>query len=202
MDIHLADGDVFSLFEKTEVCCPIIFTTAYEEYALKAFEVNSVDYLLKPIDRKSLEKALEKVRFFTRGNYNADWVSQIVESMRQSNSPYKKYFLIPYKDKFIPLAVDRIAFLYTENKMVKVVCLDRKIYRIDNSLDKLFEELDPRLFFRANRQFIVSHHAIVDLTVWFGGKLAVNLSVETPEKIIVSRAKNKDFKEWYMNTDS
>ncbi|MDD4799740.1 MAG: LytTR family DNA-binding domain-containing protein [Proteiniphilum sp.] len=199
MDIHLADGDVFSVFEKVEIRSPIIFTTAYDEYALKAFEVNSIDYLLKPINRKNLEKALQKLSLFTSKQNNAELVAQIVQSMYEAKSLYKKHFLIPYKDKFIPLSVDEIAYIYTEFKMTKIVCFNHKTFTLDSSLDEMMSRLNPFHFIRANRQYIVAHCAIVDLSVWFGGKLAVNLSVETPERIIVSRARNKDFKNWYMD---
>jgi two-component system response regulator LytT len=202
MDIHLADGDSFAIFDKTEIRCPIIFTTAYDEYALKAFEVNSVDYLLKPINKKSLSKALDKLSVFSFKDNNADLAEKIASSIRKSKSSHKKHFLIPYKDKLIPLAVEEIAFIYTEYKMARIVCFDKQTYTMDASLDELHKQLNPSLFFRANRQYIVSHRAITDLTVWFGGRLSVNLSVETPERIIVSRARSSDFKKWYTgNSD-
>lgn len=199
MDIHLADGDSFTIFEKTDIRCPIIFTTAYDEYALKAFEVSSIDYLLKPITQKSLEKALDKLAHLTFKNDNTDMVEQIVNSIRETKNPYKKHFLIPHKDKLIPLSADDIAYVYSEFKMAKIVCLNKQVYSMDVSLDELLRQLNPTVFFRANRQYIVSHRAINDLSVWFGGKLSVNLSVETPERIIVSRARSSEFKDWYMN---
>ncbi|HBK30792.1 MAG TPA: DNA-binding response regulator [Porphyromonadaceae bacterium] len=196
LDIHLADGDAFLIFEKIEIRCPLIFTTSYDEYALKAFEVNSIDYLLKPINKKNLEKALNKLKYFSFKNNNEELVSQIVGSIRETKGTFKKHFLIPYKDKLIPLSADEIAYIRTEYKMADVFCLDGRRFLVDSSLDELSRQLDPAVFFRANRQYIVSHRAIVDLTVWFGGKLAVNLSVKTPERIIVSRARTGEFKEW------
>lgn len=198
MDIHLADGDSFAIFEKTDIRCPVIFTTAYDEYALKAFEVNSIDYLLKPITRKSLEKALDKLAHFSPKSNNTDIVSQIVQSIREIKNPYKKNFLIPYRDKLIPLAAEDIAFVYSEFKMAKIVCFNRQSYSMDISLDEFLRQLNPSLFYRANRQYIVSHRAITDLSLWFNGKLSVNLSVATPERIIVSRARSNEFKAWYM----
>ncbi|MDD2584444.1 MAG: LytTR family DNA-binding domain-containing protein [Bacteroidales bacterium] len=199
MDIHLADGEVFSVFDKVEIHSPIVFTTAYDEYALKAFKVNSIDYLLKPINNESLEKAFEKLSLLTSKQNNNELVSKIVKSIDSMKSFYKRHFLIPHKDKLIPLSVDEIAYIYTEFKITRIVCFNEKKFVLDSSLDELMTLLNPAYFFRANRQYIVSHGAIVDLSVWFGGKLAVNLLVETPERIIVSRARNSDFKNWYMD---
>ena len=199
MDIHLADGDSFAIFEKTDVRCPVIFTTAYDEYALKAFEVNSIDYLLKPITRKSLEKALTKLtQFSAAGINNLDVIAQLMKTISQPESLFKTHFLIPVRDKLIPLPTGDIAFIYSENKMAKLGCFNKQSYAMDISLEEIGRQLNPEQFFRANRQFIVAHRAITDLTMWFGGKISVNLSVAVPEKIIVSRARSADFKNWYM----
>lgn len=201
MDIHLADGESFAIFNETEIRSPIIFTTAYDEYALKAFDVNSVDYLLKPINARSLNRALKKLEKISFQDNNNDIVEQIIQSINQTKTNYKKHFLIPHRDKLIPLPVDDIAYVFSEMKVANVVSFDNKKYTIDTSLDEMMRQLDPSRFFRANRQFIVSHRSIADLSIWFGGKLAVNLSVPTHERIIVSRAKNNEFKEWYMEND-
>jgi Response regulator of the LytR/AlgR family len=197
MDIHLGDGSSFSIFDKTNITCPIIFTTAYDEYALKAFELNSIDYLLKPINKKDLERAIGKFRNFTSKNDNTDMVANILATLQQTKDIYKSHFLIPYKDKLQPLAVDKIAFLYSEFKIAKITTFDGQAFMVDYSLDELSRQLDPSLFFRVNRQYIIAHKAIKDISIWFGGKLSVNLYVPTPEKIIVSRARVPGFKEWY-----
>lgn len=201
MDIHLADGDSFAIFDSTVIRCPIIFTTAYDEYALKAFDVNSIDYILKPISAKSLSKALDKLKNLTHQDNNAELMSRIMQSINETKKSYKKHFLIPHRDKLIPLPVDDIAYIYSEQKAANIVCYNSANYIIDTSLDELMRQLDPERFYRANRQYIVSHRSVADLSVWFGGKLSVNLSVPTPERIIVSRAKNNEFKEWYMDKD-
>lgn len=201
MDIHLADGDSFSIFKSVDIRCAIIFTTAYDQYALKAFEVNSIDYLLKPISKKSLEKALDKLENFSPNNNNSDVIAQIMKSIHQVNKTHKKSFLIPVKDKLIPVSADDIAFIYSQNKKAVITCFNKRDYTMDTSLDDFLKQLDPDLFFRANRQFIISHKAVADLSMWFDGKLAVNLSMPTPERIIVSRARSTDFKKWYMRTD-
>lgn len=201
MDIHLADGDSFSIFKSIEIRCPIIFTTAYDQYALKAFEVNSIDYLLKPISKKSLEKALDKLKNFPPNKNNSDVIAQIMKSINQVGKTHKKSFLIPFKDKLIPVSSDDIAYVYSQNKKAVIACFSKREYTMDTSLDDFLKQLDPDLFFRANRQFIISHKAVADMSMWFDGKLAVNLSVATPERIIVSRARVADFKKWYMRSD-
>jgi len=198
MDIHLADGSAFSIFEKVKITCPVIFTTAYDEYALKAFEVNSIDYLLKPIDEKGFERAMAKFRSMTQsGSNNSDMITNMLAALGETKKVYKTNFLIPSRDKLIPLAVDKIAYFYTENKMVKIITMDNQSFNIDSTLEDIFTRLDPLKFFRANRQFIVSHKAIRDISIWFGSKLSINLSVPVPEKIIVSKARVPEFKVWY-----
>jgi len=198
MDIHLADGSAFSIFEKVKIPCPVIFTTAYDEYALKAFEVNSIDYLLKPINQKYLERAVLKLRsLLSTKTDNAEMISNLLAAFKQTKVVYKSNFLIPYKDKFIPLAIERVACFYTENKLVKIITYDAQTYSMDSTLEDLFFQLNPSEFFRANRQYIVSHKAIKDLSIWFGSKLLINLNVSVPEKIIVSKARVAEFKAWY-----
>ena len=198
MDIHLADGSSFTIFEKVQIACPVIFTTAYDEYALKAFEVNSIDYLLKPIVEKSFERAMAKFRNLnSTGSNNTDMIAHLLASINETKKVYKSSFLIPYKDKFIPVAIDKIAYFFSENKMAKITTLDNQTYTMDSSLEELFVNLDPDKFFRANRQFIVSHKAIKDISVWFGSKLTINLTVPVPDQIVVSKARVPEFKGWY-----
>lgn len=198
LDIHLADGSAFSIFEKVKIPCPIIFTTAYDEYALKAFEVNSIDYLLKPINQKNLERAILKLRgLVTITIDNADMISNVLAAFRETKKVYKSNFLIPHKDKFIPLSIQKIACFYTENKMVKIITDDNQTFSMDSSLEDLYTQLDPSQFFRANRQYIISHKAIKDISIWFGSKVSINLYVAVPEKIIVSKARVSEFKAWY-----
>lgn len=198
MDIHLADGSAFSIFEKVKIHCPIIFTTAYDEYALKAFEVNSIDYLLKPINQKNLVHAIQKLRGqLTTKIDKSDMMAHVLAAFKESNKVFKSNFLIPHKDKFIPLSVNKIACFFTENKMLKIITDDNQIFHLDSSLEELYSQLDPVQFFRANRQFIVSHKAIKDISVWFGSKVSINLFVTVPEKIIVSKARVSEFKAWY-----
>ena len=196
MDIHLADGSSFAIFEKVDITCPIIFTTAYDEYALKAFEVNSIDYLLKPINKGDLERALNKYKSFTASASKSS-LEGLLEQMGGLKKKYKNCFLIPERDKLIPLATSNIAYIFIDTKTVKAIALDGHNYYLNQTLDEIMAQLDPEVFFRANRQFIISRHAVKDLSVWFGNKLAINLIVPVPEKIIVSKARVGEFKAWF-----
>ena len=197
MDIHLADGSSFAIFDKVNITCPVIFTTAYDEYALKAFEVNSIDYLLKPINKKDLERAMNKYKALM-GDANGDYKS-LAEMIDGLKPKFKKYFLLPERDKLIPLATKDIAYICIDDKMVKIVSFDHKTYYTNQTLDELLEQLETSVFFRANRQYIVAREAIQDVSIWFGNKLALNLNVEVPDKIIISKARVSEFKQWFAD---
>ena len=197
MDIHLADGSSFAIFERTQITCPIIFTTAYDEYALKAFEVSSIDYLLKPINRNDLTRAMNKFNALVGEKANNNNAIETLLQQIGMKKNYKSCFLVPQHDKLIPLATSNIAYIYIEDKSVKTIALDEHVYYMSQTLDEIMNQLNPDDFFRANRQFIVSRKAIKDITVWFGNKLSLNLSVKVPEKIIISKAKVAEFKNWF-----
>ena len=199
VDIHLADGSSFSIFEKAEVKCPIVFTTAYDEYALKAFEVNSIDYLLKPINKDDLQRALNKYKNLKGEERDLDYkkfVSRFLVEAEKVNN-YKEYFLVPERDKLVPLAAKDIAYVYIDLKLIKAVTFSGKIYYLNQNLDEMMSQLNPKMFFRANRQYIVAHEAIKDVSIWFGNKISLNLTAPTEEKIIVSKARVSEFKNWY-----
>ena len=198
MDIHLADGSSFAIFEKVNITCPVIFTTAYDEYALKAFEVNSIDYLLKPISKEALVHALNKYHNLAERRVNADQFDRLLAKLGEKKR-YRSCFLLPERDKLVPLPVDIITYIYIDAKTVKIFTTNGKVYFMNHTLDDIMNELDPQMFFRANRQFIVSRQSIKDVSVWFGNKLAINLNVETPEKIIVSKARVSEFKIWFTD---
>ena len=197
MDIHLADGSSFAIFEKTQITCPIIFTTAYDEYALKAFEVSSIDYLLKPINRNDLERAMNKYNALVgEKTGNKEAIENLLSQIGLKKN-YKSCFLVPERDKLIPLSTSNIAYIYIDTKTVKTIALDEHVYYMSQTLDEIMSQLNPDDFFRANRQFIVARKAIKDITVWIGNKLSLNLLVKVPEKIIISKAKVSEFKEWF-----
>lgn len=196
MDVHLADGSSFAIFERVTITCPVIFTTAYDEYALKAFEVNSIDYLLKPVSKEALERAMHKLLTLSETRVNSDQVEKLLAQLGEKKK-FRNYFLLPERDKLVPLSVSNVAYAYIEAKTVKMVTYDNKSYYLTQTLDDLIAQLDPHEFFRANRQFVVARKAIKDVSVWFGNKLAINLIMETPERIIVSKARVGEFKFWF-----
>jgi two-component system LytT family response regulator len=197
LDIHLADGSAFEIFDRTEIRCPVIFTTAYDEYALKAFKVNSIDYLLKPIDTGAVQHALKKLQGLTITDNMHNAVNKLMASFR-ATSTFKTHFLVPAKgDKLIPVQAIDIAFFYIDNGLVKAVTFDEKSFRFEHTLDELAEMLDPNTFFRANRQFIISRKAIKDIDLWFNNRLSVNLKIPVPEKILISKARISEFKNWF-----
>lgn len=206
MDIHLADGSAFEIFEHIRISCPIIFTTAYDEYALRAFKVNSIDYLLKPIGKSDIERALEKLKLLhtnggsgaTHSDAHSDEFLKLIRSLKKQEN-YKSHFLIPVKgDKLLPLSVEAIRLFYIKGCLVKAVLADGTEHTFTQTLDELSDCLDPALFFRINRQYLVSREAIRDIDLWFNSRLSINLRYETlPEKILVSKARVGEFKEWF-----
>ncbi|MBK7628959.1 MAG: response regulator transcription factor [Bacteroidales bacterium] len=197
MDIHLADGSAFEIFRHISVSCPIIFTTAYDEYALKAFKVNSIDYLLKPIDAVSVKGAIRKLELLSPKNSSQDDFKKFIDTFTKGLT-YKSHFLIPAKgDKLIPVQSAEIAYIYIDSGTVKAVKFDEKSFRFEYTLDELAELLDPADFFRANRQYIISRKAIKDIDLWFNSRLSVNLKLTAPEKILISKARIPEFKNWF-----
>lgn len=192
MDIHLADGDSFRIFGAVEVTAPVIFTTAYDRYALEAFKVSSIDYLLKPINADDVRRALEKLRRLTSGE-RLDYGSRVRSLAAQRQ---EEVFLVRVRDRIIPLQRDRIAYCYTSNEKVTACDFDGETYPLDKTLEALQALLPERDFFRANRQFIVARRAVKEIAVWFGSRLTLYLTVDTPERIVISKARVPEFKTW------
>lgn len=195
MDIHLADGESFKILERVSIDAPIIFTTAYDEYAIKAFKHNSIDYILKPIKEEDLRFALDKFSRLTVREEQS-YQEQLENLVVQQREPRERVFLIHHKDKIIPLQVEHIAFFYTSNERVTATTLDGVQYPIDRTLEQLQSSLSSAAFFRANRQFIIARAAVKDIVIWFGSRLSLNLQVATPERIIISKARVPEFKQW------
>ena len=200
MDIHLADGPAFRIFDHVEIPCPVVFTTAYDQYALEAFKVNSIDYLLKPIDKCDLQRAIDKYdRLIASRDFDAASLAATVSrlSMLGAKPTYKRTFLIPMGERLIPLAVDTVACFCIKDGIAVALVDDGRSMALDAHLDTIMEQLDPDLFFRANRQYIVAYHAIKEINVWPIGKLALTLTVATPERVVVSKARVPEFERWY-----
>lgn len=195
-DIHLADGNSFEIFEQTEVSVPIIFTTAYDEYAIKAFKVNSVDYLLKPIDEEELKEAIAKFRKTKKEDFSAKQFKNLVENLDLSRKQYKKTYLVQQADTLTPIETGNIAYFIIDTGVVKAVSFENQKYVIDKKLEEIESELDPYQFFRANRQIIVQRKAIENIKIYFNGKLILNVRPETEDKLIISKAKASSFKSW------
>ena len=193
MDIHLADGASFRIFDSVEITTPIIFTTAYDQYAIEAFKVNSIDYLLKPINEADITRAINKWQLLT-STERKEYTSRVA-SVAQ-NRPTEQVFLVHFRDKIIPLQSRDIAFLHTFEERVTAYCFNGEKYQIDLTLEALQSKLPNDDFFRANRQFIVSRKAVKDISVWFGSRLSLNLAVETPERIVIPKARVHEFKTW------
>ena len=196
MDIHLADGLAFEIFGRADISCPVIFTTAYDEYALKAFKVNSVDYLLKPVELQDVRNALRKIKTIAKNSYEKELSSLVNTFMSQAK--YKNSFLVPVKgDKLVPVQASEIACFLIDTGTVKALTLDSRTYRFDYTLDDLMDILDPAIFYRANRQFIISRYAVKDIDLWFNSRLSINLKVPVSEKILISKARIGEFKKWF-----
>nr|WP_121271916.1 LytTR family DNA-binding domain-containing protein [Pedobacter schmidteae] len=196
MDVRLTDGLSFDVFSKTEVSCPIIFTSAFDEYALRAFKVNSVDYLLKPVSKNELQQSLDKFKASRKMPSMHAALKDISAIFAQQKKNYRSRFLLPIKDAYHTLPVEEICYFGTEFRVTKAVVANGRDYVIPFTLEELEEQLDPDTFFRANRQYLISNRAISKIHNFFNGKLTVELRPETPEKLIVSRDRAKLLKKW------
>lgn len=201
MDIELADGQCFEIFNRFPVKSPVIFTTAYDEYALQAFKVNSIDYLLKPVKEAELLTAFNKWKQRHLQQTVPDTESNIdkliSDMLRQYAPPkYRDRFLVKQGQKMIPVRLDDIAFFNARNTLNFLNTKSRQKFPINYTLDQVEQFIPPQEFFRANRQFILAHNSISAIHPWFNGKLKVDLLYPADDDIIISREKAAAFKEW------
>lgn len=195
MDIQLSDGISFEIFDAIDISSPVIFTTAFDEYMLKAFKVNSIDYLLKPIKKEDLAQSIEKYRSLkTVFSGNAS-MNDLIKQIRLDDRKFKSRFLVKQGDKLLSIQTDDIEYFQTKNGVVYLATSEKK-YLLDFTLDDLMKQLDPDKFYRANRQFVVGYNAIKAIHRYHKGKLLVELQIPTDEQIIVSSEKATDFKQW------
>ena len=194
-DIQLADGLSFEIFERARVNCPVIFTTAYDEYAIKAFRVNSVDYLLKPVKEAELQQALGKFRDLVQPKPAMDPL--LLEKMLlQLNRQYKGRFVVKIGEHIHAIPVEEVLYFFSEEKATFLVTKQNKRYIIDYALDHVEQMVDPALFFRTNRKFLVGFRAIRQIIAYSGSRLKLHLAQAEGHEVLVSREKVTPFKEW------
>lgn len=200
MDIELADGQSFEIFNLTEVKAPVIFITSYDEYALKAFKVNSVDYLLKPVQKDELEAALNKYKSL-KGNgtskNNSD-INTLIKELQTKLQPkeYRKRFLVKQAQKLVSIEVEDIAYFYSDGRLNFFKTTDNRKFVVDYTMDELSEMLDPDKYFRISRSFYVSIDSIDQIHDYFGNRLLLHLKPAVDKEVLVSREKVMDFKKW------
>jgi DNA-binding LytR/AlgR family response regulator len=198
VDIHLADGISFEIFSKVEITCPVIFTTAYDEYALKAFEVNSIDYLLKPIDHEKLIRALKKFEKLTgsreKSLINNLALNNAIELL--SGKKYKERFVVRYGQHLKSIAAGDITCFYSESKATIFISTDKIKYIVDYTMDQVVSMVDPGNFFRINRKFIISLKSIRDIITWSNSRLKLVLHDFDHPELIVAREKTLEFRKW------
>lgn len=195
MDIHLSDGSAFTLFQEIEVETPIIFTTAYNQYAIDAFNVNSIDYLLKPIKISDMTRALEKFRRLTSNDVMA-YLQRVVSLGKTHTEGYVSSLLVPVCDKLVPVDVNNVVCIYNTDHKTQIILSDGRNISYGKSLDAIMLSLDPMKFYRANKQYIVSRSYIKEIVIWYDNRLLVNMKLELPEPLYVSKNKASEFKSW------
>ena len=202
-DIRLADGLSFDIFAAVDVKFPIIFTTGYDEYTLQAFKVNSIDYLLKPVDKNELSRAFNKYNEFYNNNIDSgnEHLLNLLKQLKQS-TVYRKNILVYVRDRIIPISFDDIAYIYLDNEITYCTSHNNEKYRIDKSLEKIWSELNPDDFFRVTRQFIVSRKSVVSAIVHFNRKLKLEIKPAFGNEILISKLKVVDFKKWLCGLPS
>ncbi|MFA6152170.1 MAG: LytTR family DNA-binding domain-containing protein [Chitinophagaceae bacterium] len=197
MDIELSDGQCFEIFNQIKLSTPVIFTTSYDEYALQAFKVNSIDYLLKPIKKTELSQALGKLsqlkNQFTGTDFN---VEKLLAQLRQTNNTYRSRFLVKKGQKLITVEVNEIAYFFVEDRLSFFVTWDNQKFIADYTLEEIESMLNPNDFNRINRSFILHQKSIYAIHNYFNGKLKLELKPSTEKEVIVSRESAMDFKIW------
>ncbi|MEI9911505.1 MAG: LytTR family DNA-binding domain-containing protein [Bacteroidota bacterium] len=203
MDIELSDGQSFEIFNQTAIKSPVIFTTSYDEYALKAFKVNSIDYLLKPIQKEDLEAALQKLKqmkdlYKTEETKPDVSLDNLVKELQQKLQPkdFRKRFLVKHAQKLVSIEVDEIAYFFSDGRLNFFKTYDNKKFVVDYTMDELEDMLDPGKYFRISRSFYISVNSVDQIHDYFGNRLLLHLKPAVDKESIVSREKVTDFKKW------
>jgi len=197
MDIRLSDGLSFEIFDKVSVTVPVVFATAYDDYALQAFRKNGIAYLLKPFNKEDVAQAVNKFKSMYQKEMSSisDTIHQLAKELRNTQV-YRKSFLVHFQERMIPLRSADLQCFYSENEVTKTVTFEGKEYVMDFTLEKLEQMMDPELFFRVNRQYIINRDAIEHVDFYFNNRLLLALKNGKDHKIIVSKAKAPFFKAW------
>ena len=195
MDVELSDGESFEIFRQTEVKAKVIMTTAYDSYALKAFEAGSVDYLLKPVEATALKRAVARCRM-SGGGVDVEALLKAIGTSAQPAKQFKKRYIVKFNDRIIPVEISNIAYIFSEDKNNYLVTLDNHQYILDSSLDVVMEEMNPNLFFRISRSCIISMKAVKSVIKQPGGRLRVVHIPESEQEMTVSRSRVEDFLRW------
>ena len=194
-DIQLGDGLSFESLRTVPEAIPVIFTTAYDHYAVQAFRFNSIDYLLKPIDSEELHAALDKVKPCAASTTDA--IAQLLESVKSQSIRYRERFLIPHRaDEFLIIPVSDVSHITIRDGVVRLCTLEGKHHTLNMTLEEVESQLDPQRFMRVNRQFIISAAAVQKLSTYFLGKMRIHMTAAPDEEIIVSKDKVATVKRW------
>lgn len=199
LDVQLGDGTCFDIFKQISISSPLIFTTAHDEYAISAFKLNSVDYLLKPIKATDLHQSLTKY-YDSNGESlkkTIKGLEEVINNQLASKKENRRNFLVPYRDKLIPIKDEEFAWFVIHNGVVEGALSDGRSYVIDKSLEELENLLDSYRFFRANRQFIIAQRSIQEIEFYFNGRLLIRVSPASPNPILISKERVPTFKKWF-----
>ncbi len=192
-DVQLLDGLCFEIFSRVKIDKPVIFTTAFDQYAIRAFEVHSIDYLLKPIQQSKLEQSLKKLKSRSQPPVKFEEVLSYLKSQQQE---YKSRFMVRIGQRILAIPVENIAYFSSESKLTYIVTSENKRYPFDLPLDEVDQQLDPKIFFRINRQYIVRFSAIAEIHPYFKGRIKLKLNPDQSEEIVVSSERTPEFKKW------
>ncbi|MEL1254116.1 LytTR family DNA-binding domain-containing protein [Flavobacterium sp. DGU38] len=195
MDIRLADGLSFSIFDQVQISSPVIFTTAYDEYAIKAFKVNSIDYLMKPIEKNELEHALKKFKAMAKNDNSATDIAGLLKGFMH-RAVFRMRFLVNYRDGYKSVDVADVDFIYSEFKISNLFLKSGEIIPVSQTMEELEQELDPDVFFRASRQFFIRAESIRSISNYFNAKLKIQLKLDPEREVVISREKAPVFKQW------
>jgi two-component system LytT family response regulator len=194
-DIQLSDGLSFEIFKTVEILCPVIFTTAYDQYAIEAFKVNSIDYLLKPIKKEELANALEKYKNIKPAAPAID-INQLLKAFSNPAANYKQRFVVRYGEHIKTINIEEVAFFYTEDKVNFLTTKEGRRFAIDFNLDALESMLDPKTYFRINRQYIISIQSIAEMFAYSKSRVLIKLSPPAKHETVVSTERSAEFKLW------